>query len=88
MYNMVPYKLNVVHVEYGIQNLPPIRQNINAYPREQKKGKKCGADSSIVPLDDEHLCDTIISINTYISCNKTLEIRDSFRYNLHIGDVK
>ena len=45
----------------------------------------CGDDSSMVPLDDEHLCDTIIAGNIDISSNYIMEIRDLVLSYLHIG---
>ena len=55
---MIPYKLEVVHVEYDILNLSPSIKKINSYPRKENN---CGDESSIFLLDDEHLGDTIIS---------------------------
>ena len=63
MYNMIPYKSRVMHVEDDTLMLYPIIYIINAYPRLYNK---CGDDSSMVILDDEHLCDTITVGNTYI----------------------
>ena len=61
MYDMVPYKLMVIHVEDDIINFSLIRQNSNSYPKEEKN---CGDDSSVILLYDEHLCNTIIDRNT------------------------
>ena len=45
----------------------------------------CGDDSSMVLLGGEHLCDTIVAGNKYISRNKITEIKHSVLYYLHIG---
>ena len=39
MYNMVPYKSKVTHVEYDTLNLSPIKNNRKYFPREDKN---CG----------------------------------------------
>ena len=47
--------------------------------------KNCGDESSMVFPYGYHLCDTIITGNTYLSDNNILERRDSFLSSLHIG---
>ena len=47
--------------------------------------KKCGDDSSMVLPYEEHLGDTIIAGNTYISGNIIIESRELFLSYLHIG---
>ena len=72
MYNVVPYKSKLIHVEDDIINLSPIKQNINNYLR---KKNNCGEESSMALLDDNQLCDTIIVGNTDMSGNNITEIR-------------
>ena len=48
MYNMVPYKLKVIHAEDDILNFSPIILNRNANP----KFKNFSDESSMVPIDD------------------------------------
>ena len=62
----ITYKSNVMHAEDNVLNLYPIRQKINAYPRKENN---FGDDSSVFLLDDEHLGDTIIAGNIYLSGN-------------------
>ena len=47
--------------------------------------KNCGDESSMVFPYGYHLCDTIITGNTYLSDNNILERIDSVQYSLHIG---
>ena len=58
MYNMVPYGLKVMNIEDDILNVSPIVQNINSYPSEYNKR---GEEYSMVLLDDQHLCETVLS---------------------------
>ena len=56
-------------------------------------GKKIfGDESSLVILNYEHLCDTIISGNIYLIVNEILESRDLvlsyIHIGIHIGDAK
>ena len=51
------YNSRDMHAEDDILNLFLVRQKINSDPR---KKNNCGDDSSMVPLDDEHLGDTIM----------------------------
>ena len=71
----------VMHVEYDILNFSLIRQNINTYPREYNH---CGDYSSIIHLDDDHLCDTIISGNTDLIGNNIMKIIDLVLSSIHI----
>ena len=56
-----------MRVEHDTLNLSPMRHIINAYPTGENN---CGDDSSLLPPNDGHLCDTIISDNTDLSSNK------------------
>ena len=89
MYNIIPYKSNVVHDEDDILNFSPIRQKINYYPRKENN---FGDDYSMVLLDYNHLGETIIARNTDLRDNIILESIDlvlSSRYiGLHTGDTK
>ena len=60
---------------------PLSEKNRNVYPRKENN---FGDDSSMVLLYNEHLGDTIISENTDISENITLENRDLVLSYLHI----
>ena len=82
---MGPYIYKVVHVEINILNLPPILQNRNAYPREENC---CDEYSRMVPVDDEHSCDTIISYNTDGRINSVPESRYSVLSYIHISGAK
>ena len=57
--------------EYDTLNLYAMRQNGKSYPREENN---LGSDSSMILLDDDNLCDTIISKSTDLSSNKIPEI--------------
>ena len=89
MYNVIPYKSKLMHVEYGILKVSFIKRNRNADPRKENR---CGDDSSMVLLYVEHLGDTIISGNTDLRGNIILEIRglvlSSLHIFLHTGDAK
>ena len=74
-----------MYVEDDILNSPPIRHNINAYPKEEKNFNN---DSSMVLLDDENLCDTIIAGNTDLSGNNIPDSRNLVLSSLYIGDAK
>ena len=54
--------------------------------------KKCGDDSSMVLIDDNHLWKTITVGNKYLSGNNIMEIRDlvlsSLRIGINIGGAK
>ena len=67
VYNMVSYKSKVMRVEDVTLNLLPNRQNSNTYPREDNNSSD---NSSTFITDDEHLRETVIPDNTYISSNK------------------
>ena len=82
MYNMVPYKLKVMHVEYDTLICFPIIKNRNSYPKEENN---CVDESVMVLLYDEHLCENIIAWNTYIRGSGILESRDSVISSLYIG---
>ena len=82
MYNMIPYKSKVIHVEDGMINVFPIRNNRNVYPSKQNI---CGDDSSTVLINDEHLGDTIIATNSGISRKIIMESRQLVVSYLHIG---
>ena len=82
---MVPYNLKVMNVEDDMINLPPIRQNRNAYPRGENN---FGDDSSMVILDERNLCDTVIAENEYLVSNDITESRDSVLSYIHIGGAK
>ena len=71
MYNMIPYKSKMVHVEEDIINFSPIIHK-KSHPRKENN---YGDDYSIVLLYDEHLGDTIIAGNTDLSGNIILESR-------------
>ena len=71
MCSTIPYKSNVMHFEGDIQNVSPIRQNRNAYPRKENN---CGDVSSMVLLNSENLGNTIISVNIYLSRNNIPEM--------------
>ena len=53
-----------------------------------EKGGKCGDESNMVPIDDEHLCSTIISWDIDLSINNTPEIAYFVLSSLHIGGAK
>ena len=57
-----------MHIEDNTLNLLCIRQIRNDRPL-----KNCGDDSSVVILDGEHLCDTIIARNKDIISDKMIE---------------
>ena len=82
MYNIIPYKLKVMHAEENMLNLSPIRQKMNFYPRKENN---CGDEYSMVILDDKHLGDTIIARSTYFRGNRILESIGFVLYYLHIG---
>ena len=69
MYNMIPYKSNVVHAEYDILNLSTFKQKINYYPRKENN---FGDDYSTFLLNEDHLDKTIISGNTVLRGNRIL----------------
>ena len=89
MYNIIPYKLKVMHAEENMLNLSPIRQKINAYP---SKEKNCGDDSGMVIIDEEHLVDAIISWKIDLKGNMMMNSRylvvSSLYIGLHAGDIK
>ena len=85
MYNRVTYKPKAINVEYDILNFYPIRQNINYCTRQEKKFID---DSSMVLLYNEHLCDILISVNTYLSGNNITERIDSVLSYLYIGGAQ
>ena len=70
---MVLYKFKFIRVKDDVQNFSPIKQNINAYPGEEKN---CGYDSSTVFLYDEHLRETVIYETTDLISNTIMESRD------------
>ena len=70
MYNMIPYKSKVMHVEDDIIILSPIINNRNAYPRKENN---CGDDYCMILIDDENLGRNIIDGNTDLSGNIILE---------------
>ena len=82
MYNVIPYKSKLMHVEYGILKVSFIKRNRNADPRKENR---CGDDSSMVLLYSKNLGDTIIFGNTYINGNIILKIRDLVLSYTHIG---
>ena len=86
---MATNKPKVTKNAYDTLNFSLIRHSRNLHPREENN---CGDESSIVILDNEHLCDTIIASNAYIRSNKVIKIRDlvisSLHIGLHIGDEK
>ena len=53
--------MKVTNDEDDTPNFSSMRHNSKAYPREENN---MGVDSSMSILDDENLCDTIISKNT------------------------
>ena len=89
MYNMIPYKPKVMHVEDDIINVSPTINNINSYPRKENNYDD---ESSMVLLYDKHLGDTIIAGNTDLSGNIIMEIRglvlSSLHAGIHTGDSK
>ena len=85
MYNMIPYKSKVMHIEDNIMFFSPTIYNINDYPQEEIN---FGDYSSMVFQDDGHLCDTIISDNTDLISNNVPEICDPFLSYIHIGCKK
>ena len=72
---------------YSIFPLSEITKN--AYTREEKNFV---GDYSMVLLNNNHLCDTIISENIDISCNNMMEtgsfVLPSLHISLHVGDAK
>ena len=60
----------MIHVEYYILFLSPLRQNSNGNFR---KDNNCGDNYSTFILDDGHLWDTITPKNTDPTNNKTTE---------------
>ena len=85
MYNVVPYKPKVMHIDNDLLNLPPIRNKRNFYPRKEKN---CGDDFSTIIIDDDNLCDTIISRNTDLRRNNIPESIYLVLSSLHIGGAK
>ena len=82
---MVPDESKVMHIEDDILNFSPIRQNRNTYP---SKEKNCGGRSSMVILDNNNLCYTIISGNKDLSSNNIPESRYSVLPYPHISGTK
>ena len=72
----------MIHIDYGILNVSPIRNNINDYLMKEKNCCDC---ASMFLLYDGHLGDTIISGNTDLSRNDILKSRDLVLSYLHIG---
>ena len=66
MYNMIPYKSKVIHVDDGILKVSSIIKNINVYPRKETN---CGNESIVVLLYDKDFGDTIIAGNTDLTKN-------------------
>ena len=64
-----------MHDEDDTLNFYPLRQNINAYIREEKN---FGDDSSVFLPNDGHLGDTAVPENTYLGRDKIPDGRDSF----------
>ena len=85
VYTMVAYKSKMIHHEDDTLHLFTMRQNSNAYPREEKS---CGDDSIIFIPDDRHVGDAVIAENTYHSSNKIYEIICSVLSSIHIGGAK
>ena len=81
MYNVIPYKLKVMHVKNDILKASSIRKNRNVYPRTPPPGDY----SSMVLLHEKHLGDTTIAGNTDLNGNIITEIIDLVLSYLHIG---
>ena len=75
----------MVHAEYDIINFSPNINNINSYTREYNN---LGNDSSMVILDNGHLCDTDIDDNTYLISNNITESIYLILSSIHIDDSK
>ena len=71
-----------MHVEDATIILSPIRHNINAYHSENNK---CGGNSSMVILDNRHLCGNIIPDNKDRRIDKIHKSIYSFLSSLQIG---
>ena len=85
MCNMISYKSKVIHVEYDILNVSPIRLNRNAW---NSKENNCGDEYSMVFLYEDNLCDTIIAGNADFSSNNIMENIYSVLSSLHISGTK
>ena len=72
-------------VEDYTLNLSPIRQNINAYPREDNF---CSDDYSQFLQDDGHLHETAIPDNKDLGSNSIPKIRDSVLPSPRIAGTK
>ena len=82
---MLANKLKLVHDEYDTLHLSPLRHNRKSYPREENN---CGDDYIMFITDDGHMCDTVISNNTYLSRNKNSKIIDSVLSHINIYGAK
>ena len=58
---MVAYKLKLMHDRYDTIHLYPMKQNTNAYNREENN---CGDNSIMFFADEGHVCDTVIDEKT------------------------